>query len=100
MLTITPAAAAAIDAYADASPELPDGGCARIARRVGENGQPALTIGLAEAPGPGDAIIAGTSVIPLFVEPTTAEMLGDKVLDTRREGDAVAFVLADGDAVV
>jgi hypothetical protein len=95
MLTITPAAAEALDAYAGSAPEVSEAACVRIAQAVGANGQPSLAIGLAPEPAPGDAPIEADSTVPLFIEPAVADMLNDKVLDAQRDGDRIAFVVGE-----
>jgi hypothetical protein len=95
MLTVTPAAAEALDVYATTQSELPDTACARIAQRVGSDGQPALAIGLVDAPGPDDTAVEAPTRMPLFIEAATAGLLDDKVLDARSQDGATAFVIGE-----
>jgi hypothetical protein len=93
VLTITPAAAEALDAYAGSSPEPDEPTCVRIAQTVGEDGQPGLAIAIAPTPLDGDTPVEGSGTVPLFVEPEAADVLADKVLDARVEGERIAFIV-------
>jgi iron-sulfur cluster assembly protein len=95
VLTITQAAAEVLDSLVDATTE-PDSAGVRISRTAGEDGQPALHLSAVEAPEPEDAVLdGGADHAPIFLEPEASELLEDKVLDARVEGDSVALLVAD-----
>ncbi len=78
MLAITDHAADAIRALA-AEAGLPDGGGLRIAAPEPEQG---LELSLAGQPDADDVVLSGDGVA-VFLEPTAAEVLVDKVLDVQ-----------------
>ena len=78
MLAITEHAAEAIKALA-AEAELPDGGGLRIAAPEPEQG---LELSLAGGPDADDLVLAGDG-LTVFLEPTAAQVLDDKVLDVQ-----------------
>jgi iron-sulfur cluster assembly protein len=96
VLTITHEAAEAIDAVVHSAPNAPDSAGLRIARGVTPDGQQGLQLAVTEGPGPDDAVVdaEGTNV---FLEAEAAEMLDDKVLDARVEGEQVGFLLREQD---
>ena len=104
MLAITPDAAEAISGIISTS-ELPEGAGLRItsevtaveaseAGEVGDSGETRtdLRLSLAERPQEGDQVAEGGQV---FIEPGTAWMLNDKLLDAEVSGDEVQFGLRD-----
>lgn len=78
MLAITDHAAEAIRSLA-AEAELPDGGGLRIAAPEPEQG---LELSLAGQPDADDVVLSGDGVA-VFLEPTAAGVLDDKVLDVQ-----------------
>jgi iron-sulfur cluster assembly protein len=95
MLAVTPNAAEAINAIVS-STDLPEGAGLRITRESSEDetGQTRTDLRLspAEAPEGEDTVIPGGHV---FIEPETAEMLDDKLLDAEIEGNEVQFTLRE-----
>jgi iron-sulfur cluster assembly protein len=95
VLAITPNAAEAINGIVSAS-ELPEGAGLRITSETQESesgeARTDLRISLAEQPDEGDQIPKGTQV---FIEPETAPLLDDKLLDADISGDEIQFSLRD-----
>jgi iron-sulfur cluster assembly protein len=91
VLVVTPDAAQAVDAIVS-QPELPDSAGLRITAipQADNSGAPKseLRLDLVEAPEPEDAVIEGSSV---YLEPATAELLEDKLLDAELEENKVQF---------
>ena len=87
MLTLSESAVEAVDRMLH-TPEIPDDAGMRI-RPVGES---QLTIELASEPAPGDQVVeeGGARV---FVDSEAAPVLENVELDSRMEGDQVAFGL-------
>jgi iron-sulfur cluster assembly protein len=94
VLTITHEAAEAIDAVVHSAPVETETAGLRIARGVSPDGQPGLTLAVADAPASEDAVIAAETTA-VFLDAEAAELLDDKVLDARMEGDQVGFTLRD-----
>jgi Fe-S cluster assembly iron-binding protein IscA len=92
MLTVTPAAAAAISSLLE-SPEVPDGACVRLTQGLAPSGE--ATIGLTVAPDPeeGDAVVPAAEDVEVFVDPEAAPVLDDKELDVELEGERAFFSL-------
>lgn len=78
MLAITDLAAEAIKSLTTDA-ELPDGGGLRIAAEDPEQG---LELSLAGQPSAEDVVLSGDGVA-VFLEPTAAQVLDDKVLDVQ-----------------
>ncbi|MFP5335401.1 MAG: hypothetical protein ACLGIV_08815 [Actinomycetes bacterium] len=72
-----------------AQPDLPNGAGLRIAPAAAP-GQ--LQVSIAAGPEPGDEVV-GAQDAPVFVEPQTAELLGDSTLDAQQGADGPSFVL-------
>ncbi|MFZ5870236.1 MAG: HesB/IscA family protein [Actinomycetota bacterium] len=70
-------------------PEVPDGAGLRIAPAPSP-GQ--LQVSIAAAPEDGDEVIDSGGA-RVFVEPQTAELLGDSTLDAQQGADGPSFVL-------
>jgi iron-sulfur cluster assembly protein len=91
MVALTPTAAEAVEAIVSQS-ELPDSAGLRIATQpVSENSsgpQAELRLDLVTEPEPEDAVVEGT---PLFVEPATAELLEDMVIDADFKENQIQF---------
>ena len=98
MLTITHEAAEAIDAVVHSAPNATESAGLRIARGVTPDGQQGLQLSVTGAPAAEDAIVdaEGTSV---FLDAEAAQMLDDKVLDAKVEGEQVGFLLREQDGV-
>jgi iron-sulfur cluster assembly protein len=87
MLTLTPSAVAAVDALLQA-PQVPDDAGLRIAATDEHH----LTVGIAEAPAPGDQVIEDQGA-RVFVDPGAAPLVDDAQLEAQSEGDQIAFAL-------
>ena len=96
MLTITHEAAAAIDAVVHAGSDTPGTAGLRIDRAVAPEGQQGLELSVTDQPAPDDAVVDAEGT-PVYLGSGVAEMLDDKVLDARREGDQVGFTLRTPD---
>jgi iron-sulfur cluster assembly protein len=91
MVALTPTAAEAVEAIVSQS-ELPDTAGLRIATQpVSENSsgpQAELRLDLVTEPEPEDAVVEGT---PLYVEPATAELLENMVIDADLKENQIQF---------
>jgi iron-sulfur cluster assembly protein len=94
VLTITPSAAEAIQSIVSSAPDVPDTGGLRIARQPGTDGQEGFGLSLAAGPEPDDEVVEEQSA-SIYMEPETASLLEDKVLDASVDGDRVGFMLAE-----
>ena len=94
MLTITHEAAEAIDAVVHSAPDAPGTAGLRISRGVSPDGEEGLQLAVTDAPAPDDAVVEAEGT-PVFLEAQAAEMLDDKVLDARVEGDQVGFLVRE-----
>ncbi len=94
MLTFTHEAAEAIDAVVHSAPDAPDGAGLRIARGVAPDGQEGLELSVTDGPAPDDAVVEAEGT-PVFLDSEAAEMLDDKVLDAKVEGQQVGFLLRE-----
>jgi len=77
-----------------AQPEIPEGAGLRIAPAPSP-GQ--LQVSIAAGPEPGDEIVDNEGA-RVFVEPTTAELLGDSTLDAQQSEEGPSFVLTQPQA--
>jgi Fe-S cluster assembly iron-binding protein IscA len=96
VLTITHEAAAAIDTVVQAGPDTLGTAGLRIGRAVTPEGQQGLELSVTDQPAPDDAVVDAEGT-PVYLGSEVAEMLDDKVLDARREGDQVGFTLRTQD---
>ena len=94
MLTFTHEAAEAIDAVVHSAPVETETAGLRITRGVSPDGQPGLTLAIADAPEAEDAVIEAENTA-VFLDAEAAELLDDKVLDAQVEGNQVGFTLRD-----
>jgi Fe-S cluster assembly iron-binding protein IscA len=94
VLTITHEAAEAIDAVVHSAPVETETAGLRITRGVAPDGQPGLTLAVADAPESNDAIVEAENT-PVFLDAEAAALLDDKVLDAQVEGGQVGFMLRD-----
>jgi iron-sulfur cluster assembly protein len=80
-----------------ATGNAPEGSGLRISSAHDEDGGPALSLELADAPVEGDQVVEdhGTR---LFLEPAAASLLDDKVLGAERHDDHYHFSLEDQEA--
>lgn len=96
MLALTENATQAVEAIVSGQ-QLPDGGGLRVSAVAPptENStqpDPDLRLSVVEAPEPGDEVVEGA---PVYVEPATAELVSDKVLDARISEEQVQFMLRE-----
>jgi len=96
VLTITHEAAEAIDAVVHSAPNADDSAGLRIARGVTPDGQQGLELSVTPGPAADDAVVdaEGTNV---FLDAEAAQLLDDKVLDAKVEGEQVGFLLREQD---
>jgi iron-sulfur cluster assembly protein len=93
MLAISPAASAAIDTALDAT-TVPDGAGLRLAAGAPTDQGVAIEIAFVTAADPGDQVIETDAAADVFVEPQTAELLDDQVLDAGQGPDGtISFTL-------
>lgn len=92
MLTLTESAKDVVRELVSAG-DAPEGSGLRIAAEPGQEGG-SLALSLATAPLAGDAVVeeGGTRV---FLEPTVASFLDDKVLDANKHDDHVHFTVEE-----
>ena len=94
MLTLTPVAAEAVRKLVEAAPvDDEDGGVRITAGETTPEGTP-LQLTLVDGPEPADEVVdeAGAHV---WIEPTLAPFLQDKILDAQLEDHGVAFAVRD-----
>lgn len=98
MLVISPTASAAISALLE-SPRAPEGAGVRLAHSEAANdsGAPAIALAIVPGPEPQDAVLESADGADVFVEPTTAEVLDDKILDADVSEQQVTFLLREQD---
>jgi iron-sulfur cluster assembly protein len=96
VLTITHEAAEAIDAVVHSAPDAPETAGLRIARGVTPDGEQGLELSVTDRPAPDDAVVEAEGT-PVFLESEAAELLDDKVLDARIQGDRVGFTIRERD---
>jgi Fe-S cluster assembly iron-binding protein IscA len=96
MLTLTPTAAQAVQ-YLVAGMDVDETtGGLRIASGETTATGPSLELSLVNGPEATDREVR-TGGARVFVEPLVSEVLDDKILDARLDGDQVHFVLAEQD---
>ena len=89
MLVISSEASEAIRGIV-AAPTIPDGAI----RRIDSQPDSGLQIGVVEEPVPGDEVLE-TDGVELAIEPATAVLLDDKLLDAEMQDEEVTFSLTD-----
>lgn len=91
MLTLTPAASAAVNTLLE-NPSLPDDAGLRLQPDTDGSGRPVIGIAVVQGPEPGDAHVP-TGESELFLAPDVAEVLDDQVLDAEFDQESVAFTI-------
>jgi Fe-S cluster assembly iron-binding protein IscA len=94
MLAVSENAASAIDGIIT-SRDLPDGAGVRLSQETsGADGEAdaGIRLDLVPEPAAGDEVIEDAQV---YIEPETARLLDDKVLDAEVSGDKVRFAVKD-----
>lgn len=99
MLVLTENATQAVEAIVTGQ-QLPDGGGLRVTAVAApsDNGatpEPQLHLSVVEAPEPEDEVVDGA---PVYIDPRTAQLVADKVLDARISEEHVQFTLRQQDA--
>ena len=93
MLAISPAASAAISKALEGT-EVPDGAGLRLAAGPTTERGVAIEIAFVTAAEPTDQVVDTGAPADVFVEPQTADLLSDQVLDAQMAADgAIAFTL-------
>jgi Fe-S cluster assembly iron-binding protein IscA len=92
MLTVTPAAAAAISSLLE-SPEVPDGACVRLAQGLAPSGEATIGLTVVTDPEEDDAVVPAGEDVDVFVDADAAPVLDDKELDVEMEGERAFFSL-------
>jgi iron-sulfur cluster assembly protein len=93
LLTVTQAAAEALDSIVASADEVPDTAGLRIVQGdAAPDGRATFGLSLAESPEPSDQVVE-TGHAPVFVDSDAADLLDDQVLDAQITGDHIAFVL-------
>jgi iron-sulfur cluster assembly protein len=93
MLAVSPAATAAITTALEGTP-VPDGAGLRLSAGSDTERGVAIEIAFVTNPGQGDQVIETDAPADVFVEPGTAELLDDQVLDADAQPDgALRFTL-------
>ena len=90
MLTITEGAEQALAMLRESVEDLPEEGGVRITQEVDEDGEQGFALQLVERAEDDDVVLDGHA-LPVFVERTAAELLGDTALDGEAHGDHVHF---------
>jgi len=90
MLTVTPAASAAVSAILD-SPDVPDGAGLRLQEGRDAAGQPSIGIAVVTEPDSGDTHIPVDASHELLVAEELVPTLDDQTLDAEIADEQVAF---------
>jgi Fe-S cluster assembly iron-binding protein IscA len=90
MLTITPAASAAIVNLLQ-SPTVPDGAGLRITHGPVTDETVAIGMSVVEEPDPSDQVVPAADGADVYVEPEAAELLDRQELDVEIDADRVVF---------
>ncbi len=92
MLTVTPAAAEAVDTLLMNS-EAPAGAGLRLERAVDSAGEAAIGLQIVAEAGPDDEHVPAAMEYDVFLSPDIAELLDNHVLDAEIAEQNVAFTL-------
>jgi Fe-S cluster assembly iron-binding protein IscA len=92
MLTVTPAAAAAITSLLE-SPEVPDGAVVRLSQGIAPGGDATIGLTVVTEPEDSDAVVPAGGDVDVFVDAEAAPVLDDKELDVELEGERAFFSL-------
>lgn len=95
MLTVTTAAADALDDIVAATNGAPDGAGVRVVEAAPTvDGGPSFGLAIVAEPQPTDQVV-DTGKTPVFVDVDAAAMLEDKVLDATVSGESVGFTISE-----
>jgi Fe-S cluster assembly iron-binding protein IscA len=92
MLTVTPAAAAAVTALLE-SPQIPDDAALRLQPGVDSSGSDAIGIAIVAEPEDADTHVPVDPGHELLVAPEVADRLDNQVLDAEIQDENVAFMI-------
>ena len=92
MLTVSPAASAAVAAVLD-SPQVPDGASLRLQQGVDASGRDSIGIAIVDGADEADAHVPVDSGHELLVSADVADTLGDQMLDAEIVDENVAFTI-------
>jgi iron-sulfur cluster assembly protein len=92
MLTISPAASAAITTVLSA-PEVPDGAGVRLAPGRPRAEGIAIEFAVVEHPEPDDEVLDTGTGADVFLDHDVVDLLDDQVLDAEFQSDAVSFAI-------
>ncbi|HWF54629.1 MAG TPA: hypothetical protein VG223_08385 [Solirubrobacteraceae bacterium] len=92
MLTLTPAAAAAVSALLD-SPQVPEEAALRLQRGLDASGAEGIGIAVVTEPGATDAHLPVSDEHELLLAPDVADQLDAHVLDATVEDENIAFMI-------
>ena len=92
MLTVTPAASAAVAAVLD-SPQVPDGAGLRLQEGIDSQGQTSIGIAIVEEADGSDEHVPVDAGHELLVAPEVSEMLDGQTLDAEIQDENVAFTI-------
>ncbi len=90
MLTVTPAAAAAVTAILE-RPEVPDGAGLRVQLGMDAAGERAIGIAVVPGPEPDDERLPAATEDDVFLDRELVDLLDHHVLDAEIDGQSVAF---------
>lgn len=92
MLTVTPAASAAVAAVLD-SPQVPDGASLRLQQGLDASGQASIGMAIVSEPEGADSHVPVDAGRELLVSAEVADMLDDQTLDAEVQDENVAFTI-------
>jgi Fe-S cluster assembly iron-binding protein IscA len=92
MLTVTPAASAAVAAVLD-SPQIPDGAGLRLQQGLDASGSTSIGIAIVDEPETADEHVPVDAGRELLVAPELADELDGQVLDAEIQDENVAFTI-------
>lgn len=92
MLTVTPAASAAVTAILE-NPDIPAGAGMRLQLGTDAAGERGIGITIVSEPGPGDERVSAAPDDNVFLAHDVVDLLDDQVLDAEIDGQNVAFTI-------
>lgn len=92
MLTVTPAAAAAVTAILH-NPDIPDGAGLRLQLGIDAGGEKAIGVAIVTEPEPDDELVSAAADDDVFLDRELVDLLDHHVLDAEIDGPNVAFTI-------
>ena len=92
MLTVTPAAAAAVTALLE-DPSIPDGAGLRLQSGIDAAGEKSIGIAIVAEPAADDEHVSAAPDDNVFLAHELVDLLDDQVLDAEIDGQNVAFTI-------